>query len=118
MNDETKIKATVQLYIDGAVTGSSEVMKQAFHQDATVFGYLHGELFAAPIQGLFDWVDEIGSASTLTARITKLSIVGTVASVELDLKDWNGVHFTDIFTVLNVNDDWKIMNKVFHAHDG
>lgn len=117
MNDEAKIKATVQLYIDGATTGSSEVMKQAFHQDATVFGYLHGELFAAPIQGLLDWNDETGPASTLVATITEVNIVGSVASVQLDLKDWNGVHFTDIFTVLKVDDDWKIMNKVFHAHD-
>jgi hypothetical protein len=29
-------------------------MKPAFHEDATIFGYMGGDLFAGPIQELFD----------------------------------------------------------------
>ena len=52
------IAKTVQHYIDGAKSGRGDDMKPAFHEDATIFGYAGVDLFAGPIQGLFDWVDE------------------------------------------------------------
>jgi putative lumazine-binding protein len=30
--------------------------------------------------------------------------------------DWTGHRFTDLFTLLKVDGEWKIMNKVFHLH--
>ncbi len=58
------IAKAVQHYIDGAKSGRGDDMKPAFHEDATIFGY-----------------------------------VGA-----------------DLFTMLKVDGEWKIMNKVFHLH--
>ncbi len=110
------IADVVQHYIDGAKSGKGDDMKPAFHKDATIFGYAGADLFAGPIQRLFDWVDENDPATSLQARIASLDVVDSVATVRLELDNWIGYRYTDMFTLLKVDGEWKIMNKVFHLH--
>ena len=110
------ITRVLQPYIDGAKSGSGQDMKPAFHRDATVFGYVGDDLFAGPIQNLFDWNDENGPATGLKAQIASIDLVASVATVRLELDDWTGHRFTDLFTLLKIDGEWKIMNKVFHLH--
>jgi hypothetical protein len=116
INEYDAIAKTIEQYIDGGKTGRTEEMKKAFHPDATIFGYVGSDLFAGPIQGLFDWNDQNGAATDLQGRIASIDVVASVATVRLELDNW-GVHrFTDMFTLLKVDGQWKIMNKVFHLH--
>ena len=110
------IAKAVQPYIDGAMSGKGDDMKPAFHEDATIFGYAGADLFAGPIQQLFAWNDQNGPAMELQAQIANIDLVDTVATVRLELKNWNGSRYTDLFTLLKVDGAWKIMNKVFHLH--
>jgi len=110
------IARTVQIYIDAGRSGRGDDMKRAFHPEATIFGYVGPDLFAGPIQRLFEWVDENGPATELQGRIVSTDIIETVATVRLELDNWTGHRFTDLFTLLKVNGEWKIMNKVFHLH--
>ncbi len=110
------IEKTIQHYLDGAKSGKGEDMKPAFHKDATIFGYVGADLFAGPIQRLFAWNDENGPATGLQARIASIDLIDTVATVRLELDNWTGHRFTDLFTLLKVDGEWKIMNKVFHLH--
>ena len=116
LSEYDAITKTVQNYINGGRTGRTADMKLAFHPDATIFGYIGPDLFAGPIQGLFDWNDENGAAVELEGRITSIDLVETVATVRLELDNWTGHRFTDLFTLLKVDGEWKIMNKVFHLH--
>ena len=111
-----EITKIIQHYIDGARSGSGDDMKPAFHKDATIFGYAGDDLFAGPIQQLFAWNDENGPAKELQARIASIDLIDTVATVRLELDNWTGSRFTDLFTLLKVDGKWKIMNKVFHLH--
>lgn len=110
------ISKTLQHYIDGGKTGNSSEMKLAFHADATIFGYVGPELFGGPIQMLFDWVDQNGPAAELQGRITSIDLVESVATVRLELENWSGHRFTDLFTLLKLDGEWKILSKVFHTH--
>ncbi len=110
------IAKVVQHYIDGAKSGRGDDMKPAFHKDATISGYVGADLLAGPIQKLFDWNDENGPATRLQARIASVDLIDTVAAVRLELDNWTGHRFTDLFTLLKVEGEWKIMNKVFHLH--
>ena len=110
------IAKTVQHYIDGTKSGRGADMKPAFHQDATIFGYVGADLFAGPIQQLFDWNDQNGPATGLQARIASIDIIDTIAMVRLELDNWTEHRYTDLFTLLKVDGEWKIMNKVFHLH--
>jgi putative lumazine-binding protein len=116
MSDEDQIRQTVQHYVDGAISGKGDDMKPAFHDDATIYGYIGEDLFAGPIKNLFDWNDENGPATGLKAEISNIDIIGTIATVRLELDDWTGHKFTDLFNLLKTDGEWKIMNKVFHLH--
>ena len=116
LSDYEAIAKTVQHYIDGAKTGKGAEMKLAFHQDATIFGHAGADLMAGPIQTLFDWVDESPAASGLQARIASIDVIYTVATVRLELDNWSGIRYTDMFTLLKADGEWKITNKVFHLH--
>ena len=115
-SEHDAIAEAIQPYINGARTGKGDDMKPAFHPDATIFGYIGADLFAGPIQKLFDWHDENGPATDLEAQIAGIDLADTAATVRLELDDWTGHRFTDLFTLLKVDGEWKIMNKVFHLH--
>ena len=110
------IVRVIQHYIDGARTGKGEAMRPAFHEDATIYGFVGDDLFAGPIQKLYDWNDQNGPATGIVSRITHIDVVGTVASVRLESDNWTGHRFTDFFNLLKIEGQWKIMNKVFHLH--
>ena len=116
MNDREQISKTLQHYIDGAISGKGDDMKPAFHEDATIFGYVGDDLYAGPINQLFEWNDNNGPATGLDATISNIDIEGTVATVRLEADNWTGNRFTDFFTLLKLNGHWLIMNKVFHLH--
>ena len=65
VNEYDAITKTIQHYLDGAKSGRGADMKPAFHPEATVFGYVGPDLFAGPVQGLFDWNDQNGPAKEL-----------------------------------------------------
>ncbi len=116
VSEHDLIAEVIQHYIEGAKSGQGDDMKPAFHKDATVFGYVGADLFAGPIQQLFAWNDENGPATELEARVAGIDVIGTVATVRLELDNWTGQRFTDLFTLLKIDGEWKIMNKVFHLH--
>lgn len=116
LSDYDAIAGAVQHYIDGARSGKGDVMKLAFHEDATIFGHYRGDLMAGPIKLLLDHVDESGPVPGLQAKIASIDIVDTVATVRLELDKWAGDRFTDFFTVLKSDGGWKITNKIFHLH--
>lgn len=116
VTNEVEIRRLIQHYIDGAKSGKGSDMQPAFHEDATIYGYVGSDLFAGPIQGLYDWNDANGPAKDLVSSIVSLDIVGTVASVRLESDNWTGHRFTDFFNVLKIDGQWKIMNKIFHLH--
>lgn len=116
LSDYDAIEVAIQHYMDGAIAGKGDLMKPAFHADATIFGYVGEDLFAGPIQNLYDWNDSNGPATGLVARIVSIDLVGSVASARVESDNWTGHRFTDFFNLLKVDGQWKIMNKVFHLH--
>lgn len=48
--------------------------------------------------------------------MTRLDLAGTVATVRLELDNWTGHKFTDMFTLLKTDGERKIISKVFYLH--
>jgi hypothetical protein len=116
VTEHDAIANTVQQYINGGKSGRGEEMKPAFHPGATIYGYIGPDLFGGPIQQLFDWNDQNGPATDLQAQIASIDIAGTIATVRLELDNWTGHKFTDMFTLLKTDGEWKIISKVFYLH--
>jgi Putative lumazine-binding len=115
-SDREAIEKTIQTYVNGGISGKGDDMKPAFHEGATIYGYIGPDLFGGPIQGLFDWNDGNGPATDLKANIANIDIEGTVATARLELDNWTGHRFTDMFTLLKTEGEWKIISKVFYLH--
>ncbi len=62
---------------------------------------------------LFEWNDQNGPAAELKARPAGIDIEGTIATARLELDNWTGHKFTDMFTLLKMGGEWKIISKVF-----
>src|SRR3990170_1466706 len=90
LSEYDAITRTVQQYINGGKSGRTADMKTAFHPEATIFGYIGADLFAGPIQKLFDWNDQNGPATELQGRIVSIDIIETIATVRLELDNWSG----------------------------
>ena len=115
-DERDAITRTIQTYIDGGKSGKGVDMKPAFHEGATIYGYIGPDLFGGPIQSLFDWNDGNGAATELKSEIANIDIQGTIATARVELDNWTGHKFTDMFTLLKTDGEWKIISKVFYLH--
>ena len=116
VSDRELIEKTIHTYVNGGMSGKGDDMKPAFHDGATIYGYIGPDLFGGPIQGLYDWNDSNGPAADLKANISNIDIEGSIATVRLELDNWTGHKFTDMFTLLKTDGEWKIISKVFYLH--
>jgi len=117
VSDLDAISKVLQIYMNAAKSGTGADMKPAFAEQATIFGYVGTELaFHGPIQGLYDWHDKNGKAREIQARIAHIDVVGTVAHARVEAENWTGHKFTDLFLLIKLDGNWKIINKVFHLH--
>ena len=116
MEEKEQIKKVLEHYINGAKSGKGDDMRPAFHDDATIFGYIGSDLFSGPIQKLYEWNDSNGPATEIFTEFKSIDVVESIATVCLESKNWTGYNFTDFFTLLKVNEEWKVINKVFHLH--
>lgn len=114
--DHAAIASVLELYIAGARSGRSSDLKPAFHSVATICGHLGEDTIASPIQFFYDWHDENGPAREVEAVIGAIDVAGTIATARVEIDNWTGHRFTDLFTLLKTGDTWQITSKVFHLH--
>jgi len=115
------IVTVMDRYNEGIRTGSSAVMKPAFHEGCTFYGHYNGTLLAGPIQMLFDWVDANGPASAIRFRVTNVDVRNTIASVRAEVENMtgklagaSGATLSDLFQLIKVDGSWLISQKSFH----
>lgn len=116
IEDRRLIGDVMQTYLEGAKTGSNDVLRPIFHELSTICGYVGPDLFAGPIEMFYDWHAENGPAASVRAGETTIDVEGTAASVRIELFDWTGHRFTDFFTLVKVDGTWQILSKVFYLH--
>ena len=118
-DDYDAICRVVQLCLDGESTGSVEKLREAFHEDARMFGLLAGERYDVPISEFFDMVASTpGDTGNYRARILSVHQTADAAFATVAEEGvWGTVSFTDYLSLARINSTWKIVNKLF-AHTG
>ncbi|MEE8153861.1 MAG: nuclear transport factor 2 family protein [Phycisphaerales bacterium] len=114
--DIEAVSSVIKTYAEGGRKGDAAIMKAAFRENATIHGYLGGDLLAGPINILYDWVAESPPAPELEATIVNIDLANTVATARVEIIGWLGHRFTDQFTLLKEDGAWTITSKVFHTH--
>lgn len=122
LTEHDAITRTMHCYIAGARAGDSEMMRPAFHPEATISGFCLGVEYGGSIQHVFEWINANGPAPHIEAQFARIEIIQTIAVVHLEVKRWSGklaganAHASDVFTLLKLNGEWRITHKIGRAH--
>src|SRR3546814_16279129 len=76
INEYDAITKVLQHYIDGARTGKGNAMKPAFHDDATIIGYVVHDRFAGPIPNTYECQDENSQHTIKDTTNNQLEFIG------------------------------------------
>ena len=116
-SEEAGVRACIELYFRGHATGDGQYFRQAFHPDAKLFFIRDGKVTQWTLE------EYAGRASGKPApdearrkrRIESIDITGNAAIAKIVL-DYPTVIFTDYMSLLKIGNEWKIVNKSFHAN--
>jgi hypothetical protein len=117
------ITRTIDCYIASGRAGNSDLMRPAFHPEATMAGYCQGVEYSGSIEHLFDWINANGPAPDIKPRFARIEIFETIAIVHLEVQGWSGKltgadsRISEVFTLLKREGQWLITQKTFHWHD-
>src|SRR4029077_13134048 len=84
------ITRTMDRYVAGARAGDGELMRPAFHSEATMSGYCQGVEYSGSIGHVFKWVTANGPAPNIEPRFARIEIIETIALVHLEVRGWSG----------------------------
>ena len=124
LTEHDAITRTMHSYIAAARAGLGELMRPAFHPEATISGYCLGVEYSGSVEHVFRWITQNGPAPSITPRFARIEIIETIAVVHLEVHGWTGklvgatARASDVFTLLKCNGEWKITHKLFHWHYG
>ena len=119
MNAQEQIETVVRLYIESMNESNPDKVKKAFHENAKVVGFLHGDLLQLSVNDFAGFVasqqpspKEKGEDvvfETLTCEIE-----GTTALVKIR-DEYLGITFLDTLSFLKADGEWEIYNKLFNV---
>jgi hypothetical protein len=114
--DEAAVRETVQQYLHGLKFNDIESLKKAFYPDAKLFFVKkNGELGQLTQEQWYEgFKGSAGKEEQGELQIAALDVTGTVASVKVE-EDYPTSHYTDYVSLLKLNGEWKIVNKVFYS---
>ena len=119
MEDKQKIEEGVQLYFDSMYESSAEKVRQAFHENAMITGYMETGLAEMTVDQFAKFVEGQQPSpkennDDILLEIISCEINGSTASAKVR-DGYLGMVFLDTLSFLKVDDEWKIYNKLFHV---
>jgi hypothetical protein len=113
VDDLRAIREVIALYADGCRYGDVAKLKEAFHEDARMYGTVNGERADMPITQMADMVMNQPTGDSHRDEIMSIRQDGDVASVVLAEDGFWGMSFVDHFALCRLDGRWVIVNKVF-----
>ena len=119
MTDQAEIESTVQLYFDSMYESSAEKVRDVFHKNAWITGYMEQNLMEMTADKFADFVasqqpSPKEKGDEIVLEIKSCEVEGATASVKVR-DSYLGMMFLDTLSLLKVDGRWKIYNKLFHV---
>ena len=119
MTEEDQIQKVIELYIDSMENSDPDKVKIAFHANAKVVGYLHGDFMELSTEEFAGFVaaqkpSPKEKSENIIFDILSCDIEGTIASVKIR-DQYLGITFLDILSLIKQEGEWKIYNKLFYV---
>jgi len=111
------IRQTVQDYFDGLYHSDVETLKKVFHVNAQVVGFYKGNPVFQSLEGFLEIVEgtpaPFEKGEEYDMKIVSIEVTGDEAIAKVaDL--YLGLRFTDYLSLLKINGEWVIVNKMFN----
>jgi hypothetical protein len=115
-DEKAAVRVPLENYIKGHETGDGEYMKKAFHTEGNMIFVRDGKYMT---RSFVDYIKGFTGKPAADEKdrkrtIESIDVVGNAAVAKVIL-DYPTVKFTDYFTLLKIDGEWKIVNKSFHA---
>ena len=111
---EAEVRAALQHYLDGHATGEGAHHDSVFHEKSYLYWIADGELRSRSSADYIAGAPGRPAAdeSERKRRIVWVDIEGDAAVARIEL-DYPGARITDYMSLLLVDGEWRIMNKIF-----
>jgi len=115
-SDKDLVEKTVSYYLDGGTNNDFETLKKAFHKTATmkfITGDGYKEVNALEF---FKKGIKSGPKQNRKTSIESVDISGTAASAKLKI-EYDTFAFIDYMNLLKIDDEWKVVSKIFYRQN-
>jgi hypothetical protein len=111
-----QIEEVLHKYGQGVHNGDGAVLKEAFHPQATIAGYYEGHLILHIRDDFIKVIESMPIPATqgepYEKETTSVELAGNAAMARMR-EQYQGLTFTNYFTLLQVDGHWSIINKTF-----
>ncbi|EAY25375.1 nuclear transport factor 2 family protein [Microscilla marina] len=115
-NKLKQIEHTIQNYFEGIFYGDVSKLKSSFTTEAL----LYGDVGETPYRkGLDDYLEGVKNrkspkalGETFAMQVLGIEVLGKIATAKLHVP-MLGFNYYDYLSLVMVNDEWKIVNKLF-----
>jgi len=105
-------------YFDGLHFSDTQRLRRVFHRQAVYASATGGTALILRMDAYFARVDQRPSPASRgdarTDRILSIDFVGPVTALAKVQCSILPMHFTDLLTLIHIDDRWQIIAKVFH----
>ena len=110
------VRAIIEQYRAGTRNADISILKNIFHPNAIMTGYLGPDLLVGSPQPFFDHLAANPVAPEYRSEIVHLEVTGRTATARLIEDHLYGMSFVNDFHLLLSDGRWSIVSKLFH-HD-
>lgn len=116
MSADKQIRAVVQSYFDGVYTGNVALLATIFDEGAQVYGEVDGQPYhktiAAYLDGVANRTSPRDNGDPYLMNLVSIDVTGRIANVKLH-SPMLGFNYRLYLSLVDQNNQWKIVNKTF-----
>jgi hypothetical protein len=117
-SDRQAIEQTIGYYFAASDNGDADALGRAFHPEAKMIFVRDGKLTQVTIP---EWQDRIRKnpnppVKANWRKVVSVDISGEAAVARVE-SDFATFQFIDYMSLLKVDGEWKIVNKIFHRKE-
>ncbi len=110
------VENVIDNYFEGIFFGDTEKLRSCFHENVILYGDINGSTYIKTLTEYLNSVRERQSPNDLKEpfkmETISIDIIGKIAMVKLHVP-MLGYNYHDYLSMTKINDQWKIVNKIF-----
>lgn len=114
--EKEQITRAIGNYVEGMIFADEALLRRAFHPSCCIVGHFDGALEWLTLDDFVSAILTEGPAAAGTTpfwQVQNMDVTGDAAAVKI-IDDYSGMRFTDYLSLLNIDGQWVIVNKLYY----